>query len=203
MLEAPRAQHFPAPLTANVTAVAVDAPTFWQALDAISAAEDPFTSFAALGNYTLPPERATWADALRPIAAHMHQEHILFMQQDRCVGWSHGRMVDATTFFMAFSGVVRSCQRQGIYRAFVRAFLPYLHALGYERVTSNHMVNNRAVLIAKLKAGFVITGMVLDERYGAQVSLSYFFYEDRRCGFERAYSLEHYGAVASAAQPAV
>jgi hypothetical protein len=61
--------------------------------------------------------------------------------------------------------------------------------LGYERVTSNHMVNNRPVLIAKLKAGFHITGIVLDERYGAQVSLAYFFYPDRREGFARAYSL--------------
>lgn len=57
----------------------------------------------------------------------------------------------------------------------------------------NHMVNNRAVLIAKLKAGFVITGMTLDERYGAQVSLSYLFHADRQAGFERAFSLESYG----------
>jgi hypothetical protein len=54
------------------------------------------------------------------------------------------------------------------------------------------MVTNRAVLIAKLKAGFIITGTVLDERWGAQVSMAYFFHEDRREGFARAYSVEHY-----------
>lgn len=57
------------------------------------------------------------------------------------------------------------------------------------------MVNNRAVLIAKLKAGFVITGTVLDERWGAQAALTYFFYEDRRRGFAQTYSLESYAGT--------
>ncbi|MCG8351541.1 MAG: hypothetical protein MI924_27555 [Chloroflexales bacterium] len=98
-------------------------------------------------------------------------------------------------FFMAYSGIVPAYQRRGIYGAFLRAFLPYLHALGYERVTSNHMVNNRLVLIAKLKAGFFITGVTLDERYGAQVTLTHFFYPDRRTGFARAYSVEDYSGA--------
>lgn len=44
--------------------------------------------------------------------------------------------------------------------------LLYLHDLGLERVTSNHMVNNRAILIAKLKSESFVTGMALDERWG-------------------------------------
>jgi hypothetical protein len=52
------------------------------------------------------------------------------------------------------------------------------------------MVNNRPVLIAKLKAGFHIVGLSLDERFGAQVTLAYFSHEDRREGFARAFSLE-------------
>lgn len=81
-------------------------------------------------------------------------------------------------------------QRKGIYSAFLDRFLRYLYTLGYERVVSNHQTNNRAVLIAKLKAGFNITAVNLDERWGAQVELTYLFYEDRQRGYERAFALE-------------
>jgi hypothetical protein len=68
--------------------------------------------------------------------------------------------------------------------------LTYLAALGYERVVSNHQTNNRAVIIAKLKVGFNVTAVNLDERWGAQVELTYLFHSDRRRGYERAFALE-------------
>jgi RimJ/RimL family protein N-acetyltransferase len=191
-----RASYFPAELDSGITAVSVDSSTFWQALDTIGQQDSPFSSLSELGNYTMPPERATRAQALSAVYAQTHREHILFTTADQaCVGWSTGAMLDPSTFFMSYSAVIPRYQRHGIYSSFLRVFLRYLHALGYERVTSNHMVNNRAVLIAKLKAGFVITGTILDERWGAQAALAYFFYEDRRRGFARTYSLETYAGT--------
>ncbi len=143
----------------------------------------------------MPNERAARAQALQAVYNTTHREFILCMEEDRCVGWHYGVMIDPSAFLMSYSAVVKSRQRRGIYGAFLKAFLPYLHALGYERVASNHMVTNRLVLIAKLKARFIITGTVLDERWGAQVSLAYFFNEDRREGFARAYSVEHYAGT--------
>lgn len=195
MFDELRARHFPCPLTPDVVAVAVEAPTFWRALAAIPQADEPFTPLEQLGNYAPPAERAAHAQPLRAVAAATHHEHLLLMQGERCVGWSQGMLRDPDTFFMAYSRVVRSQQRRGLYTALLHALLPYLGALGYERVTSNHMVTNRAVLIAKLKAGFVISGMVLDERYGAQVSLTYLCHTDRRTGFARAYSVEDYPGI--------
>lgn len=191
MFEETRAAYFPAELIPGITARAVDAATFAQVLDGI--ADAVFTSLAALGNYEQPDERSTRAQALRDGFAHTHHERFVFYTAaQEPVGWSTGTMLDPSTFFMAYSGVLPAYQRRGIYGAFLARFLPYLHALGYERVSSNHMVNNRPVLIAKLEAGFFITGMILDERYGAQVTLSHFFYPDRRSGFARSYSLEDY-----------
>ena len=60
----------------------------------------------------------------------------------------------------------------------------------YERVSSNHMVTNRPVLIAKLKDGFHVAAVSLDERFGAQVQLTYFFDPGRYQGFVRAFSLD-------------
>lgn len=191
-----RAHFFPSELTPSVRAISIDSATFWQMTNAVPAQEDPFTSLVALGNYQMPQACAACSQALRSVYDATHREFILFMaEDDRCVGWHYGMMIDPSTFCMSYSAVIKSYQRRGVYGAFLRAFLPYLHALGYERVTSNHMVTNRAVLIAKLKAGFIITGTVLDERWGAQASLAYFFHEDRRAGFARAYSVEHYGGT--------
>ncbi len=187
-----RAQFFPADLVPGVRTVPVDSATFWRTTGAIPTYDDPFASLAELGNYQVPAERAMRSQPLQAVYSTTHREFILFMEEDRCVGWHYGMMIDPSTFFMSYSAVIKSYQQRGIYGTFLKAFLPYLHALGYERVTSNHMVTNRAVLIAKLKAGFIITGTVLDERWGAQVSMAYFFHEDRREGFARAYSVEHY-----------
>lgn len=195
MFEQRRAQFFPQSLNPQVTLIAVDSTTFWQTLATIPLEEAPFPPLESLGNYTVPAERIRRSALLQQQATEGHHEFLLLRSGERCVGWSQGSLRDSSTFFMAYSAIIRSFQRQGLYSALLHALLPYLDALGYERVTSNHMVNNRAVLIAKLKAGFIITGMVLDERYGAQVSLSYFFHPDRRAGFAQAYSLEDYSGT--------
>ncbi|GAB4206029.1 MAG: hypothetical protein OHK0022_32680 [Roseiflexaceae bacterium] len=188
-----RSRFFPCALHNRVAVVPADHNHFWNTLAAIPPEEEPFAPSADLGHYAPPQGQATQSPLLRQAARANHEEYLLLLDQyERCVGWTYGRMRDVRTFLMAHSAVVRSRQREGLYTALLVAFLPYLRALGYERVTSNHMVTNRAVLIAKLKAGFIVSGMVLDERFGAQVSLSYFFEEERRQGFARVYSVEHY-----------
>jgi hypothetical protein len=90
---------------------------------------------------------------------------------------------------MEWSGILPNYRRRRLYSQFLEALIPYLTALGLERITSNHMGNNRPVLIAKLKAGFIITGVTLDERHGMLVWLAKFLVPNRERGFERAFSL--------------
>ncbi|HEU4323328.1 MAG TPA: hypothetical protein VFS21_09255 [Roseiflexaceae bacterium] len=188
-----RSRFFPHALHNSVSVVSVDHETFWRAVETIPPEEGPFAPSASLGHYAPPEGQAAQSTLLRQAARANHEEYLLLLDEcKRCVGWSYGRMRDVRTFLMAHSAVVRPRQREGLYTALLGVLLPYLRVLGYERVTSNHMVTNRAVLIAKLKAGFIISGMALDERFGAQVSMTYFFDEERRQGFAHAYSVEHY-----------
>ncbi|MEO8287303.1 MAG: GNAT family N-acetyltransferase [Chloroflexota bacterium] len=189
-----RARYFPTELVPGIIARPVDAGSFWTLIERVPG--DVFSSLSDLGNYEMPAARQGRALGLREVYANIHSEHIIFYDaHGEPVGWSTGVMVDPSTFFMSYTGVSPQYRRMGIYSAFLNVFMPYLYEVGYERVTSNHMVNNRAVLIAKLKAGFFITGTLLDERWGAQVSMVYLFHEDRRKGFASAFGLENYSGV--------
>ncbi len=99
-------------------------------------------------------------------------------------------MREPQTFSMIGTGLLPSYRERGLYSRFTKRLLGYLFAIGYERVQSLHHANNRAVIIAKLKLGFNITGLILDERMGAHIELTYLFHEDRRAAFARAFSME-------------
>ncbi|HEX6385875.1 MAG TPA: GNAT family N-acetyltransferase [Anaerolineae bacterium] len=189
MFEETREQYFPDELTPGVVARAVDRQTITAIWAELS--DEMETPFAELGLYTMPGEQSPRTQLLREVHSQLHHEYILFYDEaNKPIGWSYGLMHDAITFFMSWSAILPAYRRRGIYSAFLRHFLPYLQALGYERVTSNHMVTNRPVLIAKLKAGFHVTAVSLDERFGAQVQLTYFFDPDRYEGFAQAFSLD-------------
>ncbi len=122
-----------------------------------------------------------------------HTEQFVFYNEaNEPIGWSFGQQKESDTFIMLWTGVLPAYQNQGIYSAFLRRFLNYLRTIGYARVTSNHFVNNRAVLIAKLKAGFIATGMSLDERWGAVLWLTHFLDDKVEDAFRHAFSLEKY-----------
>ncbi len=191
MFEDIKTKYFPTELIPGITAKSDKMELMPQIWDKLAA--KIFSPLTELGNYALPEARRERAKRLHEVYKTIHQENITFYnEKNEPIGWSFGVMIDPCTFFMSWSGILPAYQRQGIYTTFLKMFLPYLNELGYERVTSNHMVNNRAVLIAKLKVGFYVTGVDLDERFGAQVNLAYLFAEDRRQGFARAFSLERY-----------
>lgn len=149
-----------------------------------------FTPFDELGAYTLPKDRQPNLTPLRQAFAGTHHEYFVFYEGDAVAGWSYGEMHDPETYFMSNTAVLPPYRRRGIYQSYLKHFIDYLTALGYERITSNHQPNNRAVLIAKLKVGFVLSGMILDERWSAQVQMTYHIHPDRQQGFSRAFSLE-------------
>ena len=67
--------------------------------------------------------------------------------------------------------------------------MDYQKALGMERITTSHHPNNRAILIAELKAGFNIVGLELNESYGPLIKMAVCLHEDRLQGFEQAFSM--------------
>lgn len=95
-------------------------------------------------------------------------------------GWSVGVQDSAETYQMVNSAVLPAFRGRGIYRALVDATLAEVAAQGFQRVYSRHVATNNAVIVPKLKAGFVITGTELSDRFGALVHLSWFPHAARR-----------------------
>lgn len=188
MQEQIRSTHFPAMLTETVSVKNVTAATFFEAAGQIS--RQIFAPLASLGLYA-PAKTEKWL--AQDLAQQIPYEYFLFYDDEKePIGFSSGCLQDAYTFFMEWSGILPAYRRQGLYSAFLAKLLAYLKELGIERVTSNHMGTNRPVLIAKLKAGFNVTGVTLDERWGMQVWLTYFIVEARQQGFARAFSLDQF-----------
>ena len=46
--------------------------------------------------------------------------------------------------------------------------------LGFQEIYSKHTITNNAVIIPKLKAGFIISSMEVSDLFGTLVNLSYY-----------------------------
>jgi len=174
-----------------VTVTAVSRQTFYEVTGQLYT--HIFTPLTHLGLYQEPIPKGELA---RKLAQQIHYEYFFFYNEaSEPIGFSSGKLTDNQTFFMEWSGILPTYQRRGLYSHFLETLIPYLKELGIERVTSNHMGTNRPVLIAKLKAGFAITGVTLDERHGMLVWLVRFLAAERQQGFERAFSLDSFAEI--------
>jgi GNAT superfamily N-acetyltransferase len=105
------------------------------------------------------------------IGLYHHQEFI---------GWSFGIQESAEKYYMVNTGILPQHQGKGIYSALLPRILGVLQREGFQIVYSRHVATNNQVLVPKLKAGFVITGIEVSEVFGVLVHLSYFFNALRR-----------------------
>lgn len=102
------------------------------------------------------------------------------MKGDTIIGWHTGRQVDADSYYMANTAVLPEYRGRGVYSEMVVALMGHLRERGFQKVTSRHLASNNPILTLKLRAGFQITGMEVDERFGILVCLSYIYNEKRR-----------------------
>ena len=99
---------------------------------------------------------------------------------DVLVGWTFARPEGASHLYMINSGVTPAERRQGIYSELVRLVLEHAKSRGYVAVLSRHAANNNAVIVAKLKLGFFVSGFEYSEVYGPLVRLTFLITELRR-----------------------
>ena len=188
MTEDVRAQFFPMPLPAGIIGQWVDRAGAVAA--EIQELNRQIFPRAELRLFEVPSERQPSAQRLRQIYAPSHPECIVFYDDLRLpIGWFYSYREDATTAFIDTVGFLPACRGRGLYSAFLPKYLAYATALGMERVTTSHHPNNRAIMIAELKAGFDIVGLELHESHGPQIKMAYFMHADRRAGFEQAFSM--------------
>jgi RimJ/RimL family protein N-acetyltransferase len=88
---------------------------------------------------------------------------------------------------MRNTGILPEFQNQGVYKSFLKIFLVFLKEVGFERVTSQHHPHNSRVLATKLRAGFVVQGFEVDERWGPLVKLVYHCHQDRSDYFKNRF----------------
>ncbi len=143
------------------------------------------------GDFGAPKARRERLERLQELHARSHPEWIVFYDGNgEPIGWFYGYMEDEETFFIDTIGLVPAFRGRGIYTAFLAQLSACLKATGYERLTTTHHPNNRAALIADLKAGFAIVGLELHESHGPMVKMACFLHSDRRRGFEQVFSME-------------
>lgn len=116
-----------------------------------------------------------------------HKEHFLFLKKGEPVGWSTGETMDFMTYYMRNTGILPKHQNRGLYSIFLQTPTKYLEEIGYQRLSSQHSPDNRKMLITKVKAGFMVTEINLDERWGSLVRLTKFLKNDRAKAFSNCY----------------
>jgi len=92
--------------------------------------------------------------------------------EDRLVGWSYSKG-ESSQLHMVNSGVLPDLRRQGIYSRLVEATITYASTHGFSKIFSRHVPSNNAVIIPKLRLGFMVSGFEYTEVYGPLVHLTY------------------------------
>ncbi len=103
-----------------------------------------------------------------------------FDKNNRFVGWSWGFQNDNSTFYMVNSAVLKKHQRKGIYTALLDKCIKITTKKGFQIIYSRHWTTNNAVIIPKLKAGFIISKMEINDKHGALIHLHYYPNKIRR-----------------------
>ena len=140
--------------------------------------------------FQIPVEREAQARRLQQSHTPSNPEYVLFYNAaHQAIGWFYCYREEATTAFIDTVGFLAEYRGRGLYTAFLRKYLTYAAALGFERVATTHHPNNRGIMIAELKAGFNTVGLELHESNGPQIKMVYFIHLDRRAGFEDVFSM--------------
>lgn len=120
--------------------------------------------------------------ARAPVVQHQHAPmyRLGAYAGDALVGWSCGHMERGDVFYVANSGVVETYRRRGIYSALMNAMRKHAMAQGAIAIRSQHSVVNNAVIIAKLRAGFHVSGLSQSARMGTLVELTMHLSQERQ-----------------------
>ena len=99
---------------------------------------------------------------------------------DALVGWTFAHTEGASHFHLVNSGVAPAERRHGVYSTLARMVIENARLRGCVAILSRHAANNNAVIIAKLKLGFFVSGFEYSEVYGPLVRLTFLLGERRR-----------------------
>jgi ribosomal protein S18 acetylase RimI-like enzyme len=135
------------------------------------------------------------ARTVTPNATEVGNLRIGAFRGESLVGWTFARPEGASHLHMINSGVALAERRKGVYSSLVTLVIEHARSRGYVAILSRHAANNNAVIVAKLKLGFFVSGFEYSEVYGPLVRLTFLPGELRRTLYRtRASSIRRLGA---------
>ena len=131
-------------------------------------------------NFLLNPTEQTKLGSLQANLSQRKELYFLLLDDDKPIGWHFGFQRSELEYFMANTGILPEYQNRKIYSSFLTYAIQRITDEGFQYITSIHHANNNAVLIPKLKAGFLIQSfgfliqtMILESNYGPMIQLVY------------------------------
>ena len=122
--------------------------------------------------YLSEEEKSKISDLNKEMDASPFNLHlVIFDKEDNFVAWSYGFQENAHNYYMCNSGVVESHRRKGLYTILLNETIKIVSEKGFQIIYSRHNVTNNSVIIPKLKAGFTISNMELNDVFGVLVHL--------------------------------
>ena len=102
---------------------------------------------------------------------------------ERLVGLTNGWFVVGGDFYIGLSAVDPAYRRQGLYTRLLNTLEQLVRERGGLLISSQHVATNNAVLIAKLKLGYVIAGTEYVDQMGLLVRLVLHLAPERKALF--------------------
>ena len=90
------------------------------------------------------------------------------------MGWHYGFQETPTRFYMCNSAILPNHRRKGLYQQLMTQAIEMITGKGFQEIYSRHKATNNAVIIPKLKAGFIITSLQVEDVLGALIHLTYY-----------------------------
>ena len=98
---------------------------------------------------------------------------LALIHKEQMIGWSYGWQdsIHQGDFYIAGSMVIPEHRRKGLYTEMLTRMISVVKNEGFSSIRSSHICTNNAVIIAKLKTGFVINGFEQDEIMGTLIKM--------------------------------
>lgn len=172
----------------GLTLERVDVETYWKVFESDLLDQFPPEVFFDLGGL-----RGDEVEAKQKRIAQARDDHALC---DPCIirdgakvaGSFLGQQKTGDTYRMWHTTIHGDYRRRGLYKNILAGYIQYTSEIGFDKIVSEHAPGNNPVLIAKLGAGFRITGFDVNPLVGCSVHLCYFHNPDQldaylfRCG---------------------
>lgn len=130
--------------------------------------------YAQLEHHAYATPSYTWGRAapLPPVSTPRYAW--LIAHGGTVAGWQLSRQWDARTAYMVNTALLPAHRGHGVYSRLLPHVLAALRAQGYDLVRSHHHATNNAVILPKLRAGFLLQGLQVDE-HGVMAVLMHSF----------------------------